>query len=504
MNDTSTKPTIVGVSSAHIKPICHLAQAGCERQQPLGTCSKICHNALSGCNCCICKKWCKIAPKKSLYHGPKSSTFFVSLPTELNEEYTHPMRKFKLYIIMILLLVGLPLWAADEQEVVIDGEKPGTVLVYDGIDVSSYQKDIDWATTAKDPNIKFVYVKATEGATYTSRHYVQNMRNARKHGVKVGSYHFLRTGSRIRDQFENFIRAAKKQEQDLIPLIDVEVRNGWTNQQLRDSVKAFADLLEDYYGCKPMIYTSSSFFNNLLGIAFADYPLFIARYATTEPQINGAKWILWQFSEKGRIQGIDHHVDLCRFNKGCSLKDILYKPGASKRRHSVTQDVDRKDKPERVSVGEEQQVKETPKMSKRQERELKRKEEKERKARERAEQMAKDEAKKQAEADKRAKEKAAKQAAADKRAKEKAAKQAEADKRAKQEKEAKAKAAAERKAKAAKAKAEAKAQKQQQNKAKQTVQQQQKTNLMTTQRNDSVRAAKQKGRKINKSSADND
>lgn len=265
-------------------------------------------------------------------------------------------------------------------------------MSYDGIDVSRHQKTIDWDVIAADKKVKYVYVKATEGQTFTDPNFRQNLENARRVGIKVGSYHFLRTGSSIQSQFENFTRAVKKNEQDLLPLLDVEVRQGWSNQQLRDSVKLFCDLLENHYGCKPMIYTSSSFFNNILGRLFADYPLFIARYAANEPRLdNGANWTLWQFSDKGRMRGIDHAVDLSRFNKGCTIKDILMKDSKmshQKRRNADVVDKSR-EKPAAVNV-----KKEAPAMSKAQEKELKKKQEKERKERERAEKLAQEEAKK--------------------------------------------------------------------------------------------------------------
>lgn len=266
---------------------------------------------------------------------------------------------------------------------------------YDGIDISRHQKTIDWDKLATDKNVKYIYIKATEGQSFVDPKFRENIENARRVGFKVGCYHFLRTGSRIQDQFENFTRNVKKNEQDLLPLLDVEVRQGWSNQQLRDSVKLFVDLLEEHYGCKPMIYTSSSFFNNILGKLFADYPLFIARYATNEPRLdNGAKWILWQYSDRGRLRGIDHAVDLSRFNKGCSLRDILIKDnkiGHQKRRNADVVDKSR-EKPAAVNV-----KKEAPTMSKQQEAELKKKQDKEAKARERAEKMARDEAKKREE-----------------------------------------------------------------------------------------------------------
>ena len=40
-----------------------------------------------------------------------------------------------------------------------------TLNNYQGIDVSNHQGLIDWSLVSKDENIKFVYIKATEGAT---------------------------------------------------------------------------------------------------------------------------------------------------------------------------------------------------------------------------------------------------------------------------------------------------------------------------------------------------
>ena len=280
-------------------------------------------------------------------------------------------------------------------------------MVYDGIDVSRHQKDIDWDEVARDKNIKYAYIKATEGATFVDPRYRANIEGARRVGIKVGAYHFLRTGTKVEDQFNNFTNTVKKGEQDLIPLLDVEVKQGWTNQQLRDSVKVFLDLLEEHYGCKPMIYTSSSFFNTILGRAFAEYPLFIARYATNEPRLdNGAQWIMWQFSEKGRVRGIDHAVDMSRFNKGRSLRDILIKDNKLNQRKRKTTDVVDKshEKPATINVPK----KEAPVMSAQQEKELKKKQEKEQKARERAEKLAQeDAAKKKAEQEKKAQQKKA-------------------------------------------------------------------------------------------------
>lgn len=202
---------------------------------------------------------------------------------------------------------------------------------YDGIDVSSYQKDIDWDAVCNDKKIRFVYVKATEGATYTSPHFRYNIENARKHGLKVGSYHFLRTTSSLRSQFENFTRAVKPEEQDLVPLIDIEQRGNWTPKQIVDSLDVFIKMVSKHYNCRPMIYTMTSFYNKYLASHFKKYPLFIARYSESAPELNdGAHYTLWQYTDQGTVKGIDHAVDMCRFAKDKRIADILLRHRASK------------------------------------------------------------------------------------------------------------------------------------------------------------------------------
>lgn len=371
------------------------------------------------------------------------------------------MRVYVILILSILLSFTARAGDDDEHEVKVVGDKNysnNATLVYDGIDVSNYQKDINWRATAEDPSIKYVYVKATEGATHKQHRYRANMENARKHGVKVGSYHFLSTTSSIQRQFENFISMAKPEEQDLIPLLDVETHAGWSSKQLQDSVKLFCQLLEDYYGCKPMIYTNVSYFNTLLGYDFRNYPLFIARYSKSEPQLNfGAKWILWQFSDKGIINGIDARVDLSRFNRGCSLKDITYNSSRTKKKNDrPRQNVPRpkpkkeeaktevpyppanrynqnnnKEKTEAQKRGEENAKKRQKMEQKRLEEERKAQE----KARKEAEKKRKEEEKKRKEIEKREKELEKKRAEQEKKRLEQEKKQREQEEKLRKEEE---------------------------------------------------------------------
>lgn len=427
-----------------------------------------------------------------------------------------------LYLLLIALMVALPAAAGGSAAPDDDPAELRARQRYDGIDVSDHQKRIDWEEVAKDKNIKYVYIKATEGATYVSNLYRYNLEQARKHGIKVGSYHFLRTGSRIMDQFNNFKRVVKKGEQDLLPLIDVEVRQGWTNQQLRDSVKAFADLIEDHYGCRPMIYTSSSFYDNILGRAFNIYPLFIARYSDSEPSLkSGAEWVMWQYSERGQVRGIKANVDMSRFNKGRSLSDIMIRnQRISQKQRSGSDLVDKnREKPSSVKV------KEAPTMSKQQEKELKKQQEKEQKARERAAKLAADEAKKKAEQERKQKEKEQKQKEKERKhqqelnAKEqehqrqlqqraeqekKQRQQQEQEKQEKQQRQQRAKQLEQQKKQQKEAQQQAEQQKKQQQRDKLQQQKQQSQSQTLPTRSRATNSQKQNSKKTNKSSADND
>ena len=72
---------------------------------------------------------------------------------------------------------------------------------YVGIDISHHQGRIVWTEVAKE-NIDFVYIKATEGATYVDPCFHYNMKGATDAGFYVGAYHYFRMTSSAKEQFE--------------------------------------------------------------------------------------------------------------------------------------------------------------------------------------------------------------------------------------------------------------------------------------------------------------
>ncbi len=194
----------------------------------------------------------------------------------------------------------------------------------DGIDVSSHQGEINWEKVTANDDIRFAYIKATEGETYQSPHYVDNVTQAQDNGLLVGSYHYLSTTSPIRQQYANFVRAMGAVRQDLIPMIDIEERGQWSRNQLIDSLSLMAQMLEQHFGCRPMIYSTMEFYNLNLSPQFNKYPLYIGRYSNSAPDISWeGNYTIWQFSEDGIMAGINVYVDMCRFHPDHDLSELL-------------------------------------------------------------------------------------------------------------------------------------------------------------------------------------
>lgn len=189
------------------------------------------------------------------------------------------------------------------------------------LDVSRHQGDIDF-TQVVSPTVKWLYVKATEGQTYTDPKFLENTRAAQAAGMKVGAYCFFSEKSSAMAQAAHFLEIIQQVDLDLIPVLDVEVRQEYTPGQLCDSMQVFLDCVEDALGCKPMIYASETFYKHFLHDAFGQsgYPLWIAKYSGM-PDVK-ADITLWQSSNQGIVNGISTEVDVSVFMNDHRPRDI--------------------------------------------------------------------------------------------------------------------------------------------------------------------------------------
>ena len=196
----------------------------------------------------------------------------------------------------------------------------------DGIDVSHHQGKINWTELKKNnKSIKFVYIKCTEGASYTDSKCAEYYKGAKAAGFHVGVYHYFRMTSTPSAQFKNFKKHIKASRSDLIPMVDVEQADGYTSAQVKAKLQEFLNLIEKEYGVKPMIYGTNSSYNKYCAPKFNNYPLYIGRYGKNAPQIANAKYTIWQYSDKTKLKGIEKAVDVCKFGKGKDINDILMK-----------------------------------------------------------------------------------------------------------------------------------------------------------------------------------
>lgn len=196
-----------------------------------------------------------------------------------------------------------------------------------GIDVSHYQGKINWRNVSFDEHASYVYIKATENASLVDDMYYTNLREARAAGIPVGTYHFFSPSASPMTQLLNLTRAMPDlREQDLVPMVDVEVRGKCSIEEFRERLRQFLLGIEERYGVKPIIYTGTNFYNKYLCGYFTEYLYMIARYGDELPDLNGnPKIAIWQYSSKGQIAGIRGNVDLSRFVDNYSLRDILIK-----------------------------------------------------------------------------------------------------------------------------------------------------------------------------------
>lgn len=196
-----------------------------------------------------------------------------------------------------------------------------------GIDISHYQGYINWAEVARDPQVTFVIMKATESSDFVDDRYQFNIREAHRHGLKVGSYHFYRAHVDPELQFNNMMRNIDPHQQDIIPVIDVELTNGVSHDLFVMRLQRLCEMVTRAYGVRPMIYTGRNFFNKYFNSYYwHQYKFWIAAYTTNQPELNNQEeYIMWQFTDKSRVQGIRGGVDMSRFMFGHTIDDILYK-----------------------------------------------------------------------------------------------------------------------------------------------------------------------------------
>lgn len=170
-----------------------------------------------------------------------------------------------------------------------------------------------------DYPVSYAYIKATEGRSLFNKYYPNDLRQARKHDIAVGSYHFFTTTSTGVQQADYFLRMAWIAPNDLPPVLDLEPTEAQVQKMGGDAalfkqVLIWLHRVEHRRGKRPVLYISQMFVNNHLKHAPAElrnYDVWIARYGEFKPYV---KLLHWQLTPYGRVKGIHGEVDINVFN----------------------------------------------------------------------------------------------------------------------------------------------------------------------------------------------
>jgi GH25 family lysozyme M1 (1,4-beta-N-acetylmuramidase)/LysM repeat protein len=210
-----------------------------------------------------------------------------------------------------------------------------------GIDVSYWDSGIDWPKV-RATGQRFMFTKATEGDFYADPTFAANWSGAKTAGLLRGAYHFFRANVDPKKQAKKFVDYVKKVKDDgeLPPVLDLETHDGQQNDKIISRARTWLDEVEKAFGKKPIIYSGQYFLQDHFSEAGGgppkwakDYPLWLAQYPNS--YVEGQKpylprgwfnWTFWQYSEKGRINGINANVDLNVFNG--SLEELYIFAGA--------------------------------------------------------------------------------------------------------------------------------------------------------------------------------
>ena len=191
-----------------------------------------------------------------------------------------------------------------------------------GIDVSGHQRGhgqpIHWQEVAADGQ-QFAFIKATEGENWVNEHFLEDVHEADRAGLLVGTYHYARPAGDARLQAAHYAATlAAAPLNSLPPVLDIEVHEGLDPVQMQQWVGEFLAETEHLTGRVPMIYTYRYFWQEHLADTdlFTRHPLWLAAYQNTVPEPMGG-WshlTFWQRSETGRVAGVNGDVDLNLFN----------------------------------------------------------------------------------------------------------------------------------------------------------------------------------------------
>jgi len=189
-----------------------------------------------------------------------------------------------------------------------------------GIDVSKWQKEIDW-DKVKNEGVDFAIIRcgyrgSVTGSLVQDPYFEQNIKGARAAGIKVGVYFFTQAVNEVEavEEASMVISLVRDYELQYPVFIDTEGAGGngradSLNVEERTAVcEAFCTTVKNA-GLEAGVYASRNWYNNkLTASTLESYAIWLAEYRSV-PLYQGY-YQMWQYTSKGKINGINDNVDL--------------------------------------------------------------------------------------------------------------------------------------------------------------------------------------------------
>lgn len=194
-----------------------------------------------------------------------------------------------------------------------------------GIDISRAQNSIDWETLAKVEDLEFVIIRAAQGTAEDSR-FSENVRAAMRLKIPFGMY-FASSATTAEEAIAeaNFAAEYAKQYQPIYGIwYDMELPKQQTlgKQKITQLLRVWCDRVKEV-GVPYGIYSNRDWLNNRIDLPqladanlwYAAYPSVKQKILTDAPKENRSKLsypqaAIWQWTSKGRIDGIIGNVDM--------------------------------------------------------------------------------------------------------------------------------------------------------------------------------------------------
>ena len=191
-----------------------------------------------------------------------------------------------------------------------------------GIDVSSFQKTIDWAAVAASGEVNFALIRLgyrgyTKGVMAKDTMFDANARGALENGIPIGIY-FLSEAINVDEAREEAYWVLDQIKGydvtwpvvlDFEPISNIEDRTFFLKpEETSEFINAFFEIIEAA-GYTPMIYANVGTFMTAMDLTtVGNYPKWFAQYFNS-PHFPYA-FQIWQATSEGSIPGISTNVDI--------------------------------------------------------------------------------------------------------------------------------------------------------------------------------------------------